>query len=72
MKKIESESLEVLKIFTSENSADMLTRVEPRDKIELCKELVVIHSSYMPSISSFRRMGLEEEIFGVHSINEII
>ena len=41
---VESESFHVKKIHTSENPADMLTKMIPKDKFELCKELVGISS----------------------------
>ena len=37
---VESELFHVKKIYTSENPADMLTKTIPKDKFELCKELV--------------------------------
>ena len=43
--KIEDESMQVMKIPTSENPSDMLTKVVSKDKFELCKEHVLIHSS---------------------------
>ena len=43
--KIEDGSMQVMKIPTSENPSDMLTKVVSRDKFELCKELVGMHSS---------------------------
>ena len=39
--KVENESFHVKKIHTSENPADMLTKMIPKDKFELCKELWV-------------------------------
>ncbi|KAH0685102.1 hypothetical protein KY289_022854 [Solanum tuberosum] len=36
---VENESFHVKKIHTSENPADMLTKMIPKDKFELCKEL---------------------------------
>jgi len=35
----------VKKTHTSENPSDMLTKVVARDKFELCKELVSMHST---------------------------
>ena len=43
--KIEDRSMQVMKIPTSENPSNMLTKVVLRDKFELCKELVGMHSS---------------------------
>ena len=42
--KVENESFHVKKIHTSENPADMLTKMIPKDKFELCKELVGMSS----------------------------
>ena len=42
--KVENESFHVKKIHTSEDPADMLTKMIPRDKFELCKELVGMSS----------------------------
>ena len=42
--KVENESFHVKKIHTSENSADMLTNMIPKDKFELCKEHVGMSS----------------------------
>ncbi|KAH0709640.1 hypothetical protein KY284_011067 [Solanum tuberosum] len=42
---IEDRSMQVMKIPTSENHSNMLTKVVSRDKFELCKELVSMHSS---------------------------
>ena len=42
---VDDESLKVLKISTNENPSDMLTKVVPRNKFELCKELVGIDSN---------------------------
>ena len=41
---VENESSHVKKIHTSENTADMLTKTIPKDKFELCKELVGMNS----------------------------
>ena len=37
--------MQVMKIPTSENPSDMLTKVVSTDKFELCKELVGMYSS---------------------------
>ena len=42
--KIEDGSMHVMKIHTSENPSDMLTKVISSDKFELCKELVGMNS----------------------------
>ena len=42
--KVESQSFHVKKIHTSENSADMLTKTIPKDKFDLCKELLGMSS----------------------------
>ena len=42
--KVENESFHVKKIHTSENPADMLTKIIPKDKFELYKELVGMSS----------------------------
>ena len=42
--KVENESFHGKKIHTSENLADMLTKIIPKDKFELCKELVGMRS----------------------------
>ena len=42
--KVENESFHVKKIHTSENPVDMLTKMIPKDKFELCKELVGMSS----------------------------
>ena len=42
--KVENESFHVKKIHTSENHADMVTKMIPKDKFELCKELVGMSS----------------------------
>ena len=42
--KVENESFHVKKIHTSENPADMLTKIIPKDKFELYKELVGMNS----------------------------
>ena len=42
--KVESESFHVKKNHTSENPVDMLTKTIPKDKFELCKELVGMSS----------------------------
>ena len=41
---VESESFHVKNINTCENSVDMLTKTIPKDKFELCKELVGMSS----------------------------
>lgn len=41
---VESESFHVNKIHTSENYIDMLTKIIPKDKLELSKELVCLTS----------------------------
>ena len=43
--KIEDRSMQVMKIPTSENPSDMLSKVVPKDKFKLCKELVGMYSS---------------------------
>ena len=43
--KLEDGSMQVKKVPISENPSDILTRVVPRDKFELCKELVGMHSN---------------------------
>ena len=42
--KVENESFHVKKIHKSENPTDMLTKMIPKDKFELCKELVGMSS----------------------------
>ena len=41
---VENESFHVKNIHTSENPAEMLTKMIPKDKFELCKELVGMSS----------------------------
>ena len=43
--KIEDGSMQVMKIPTTENPSDMLTKVVSKDKFELCKQLVGMYSS---------------------------
>ena len=52
--KIEDESMQVEKISTNENPADMLTKVVTRDKFELCKELVGMSTLLEERDTSFR------------------
>ena len=44
LEKVENESFHVKKIHTCENPADMLIKMIPKDKFELCKELVGMSS----------------------------
>ena len=53
-KKIQDGSMQVMKIPTSENHSNMLTKVVSRDKFELCKEHVGMHSSQKPRATIFR------------------
>ena len=42
---VENESLYLKKISTDKNPSDMMTKVIPRNKFELCKELVGTNST---------------------------
>jgi hypothetical protein len=62
---IENQQMKLKKIHTDKNPSDMLTKIVPKDKLELCRLLVGMDTKWWLEDWCASLRGLEGEIVGV-------